>query len=60
MMFKFENRQKVEIVVSGEFGEIIGRAEYPVQEDKYLIRYKNANGVATENWWSESAIEITS
>lgn len=55
--FGFDLKQVVKISESGEQGTIIGRAEYLAQENQYLIRYKTADGRATELWWGESAIE---
>lgn len=57
MSFKFEIKQNVRVVVSGETGQIQGRAEYAAAENSYLVRYKQTNGVATESWWQESALE---
>ncbi|MDR8920538.1 hypothetical protein [Burkholderia multivorans] len=58
MSFKFDLRSRVAITESGEFGEVIGRAEYSHAENSYLIRYKAANGQAFEAWWTESALEL--
>lgn len=55
-MFKFSLNQNVTIAVSGEVGEVIGRAEYTKSEASYLIRLKAADGRATEAWWQESAL----
>lgn len=55
-MQKFELKQRVEIVISSEVGEIIGRAEYVARENAYLIRYKSTDGRAIESWWDESAL----
>lgn len=54
---KFNLKQQVSIIASGEVGEIVGRAEYTTAEPTYLIRYKSTDGRAVENWWTESAIE---
>lgn len=45
-----------QIVVSGENGAVIGRAQYVKDENSYLIRYKNAEGRAVEQWWPQSAL----
>jgi hypothetical protein len=55
--FKFENGSMVKVSVSGESGKVIGRAEYLTDERRYQVRYKNAMGRATEEWWTESALE---
>lgn len=52
----FHLKETVAIAVSGERGEVIARAEYVGQETKYLVRYKRADGVATEAWWASSAL----
>lgn len=54
--FKFDLRTQVRIIVSGEQGEVIGRADYIANESSYLIRYKCADGRAVEQWWIESAL----
>lgn len=56
--FKFALRQKVKISISGEAGEVIGRAEYSTTPLKsYLIRYRTAQGLASETWWTEDCLE---
>lgn len=56
-VFEFELGQTVKISCSDEFGEILGRAEYVKSENQYFMRYKCADGRASENWWAESALE---
>lgn len=55
--FKFDLSATVRIAASGEAGTVVGRAEYATSENSYLIRYKAADGRATEAWWQESALE---
>lgn len=55
--FTFDLGDEVRIGTSGECGEVIGRAEYARAEPGYHIRYCRADGVATEQWWPESALE---
>lgn len=57
--FKFNLGQQVTIAVSGETGEILGRAEYTTAENNYYIRYKSTDGRAIENWWVESALQAS-
>lgn len=57
MSFKFELGEKVVITVSGEVGEVIGRAEYVASAHNYWIRYCMADGRATEQWWQENALD---
>lgn len=54
--FAFDLRQVVVIDESKEEGTIQARAEYVASENNYLVRYRQANGVATEAWWQESAL----
>jgi len=56
MGFKYELKQTVTIAASGEAGEVLARAEYATSENSYYLRYKAADGRATEAWWSESAL----
>ena len=56
-MFIFELEAEVTIKASGEAGEVIARAEYARDENRYFVRYKNAQGVAVEQWWNESALD---
>ena len=56
--FAFELGQKVKIKASGEEGEVAGRAEYANgAPNNYFLRYKAADGRATESWWEEGTIE---
>jgi hypothetical protein len=57
-MFKFELGQNVKITVSGEVGEVVGRADYSNSESSFFIRYKSADGRAVEEWWREQALEV--
>lgn len=56
MSFKKELGQTVQIAMSEEKGEVIGRAEYTASENNYLVRYVAADGRAVEAWWLESAL----
>lgn len=56
--FKFEMSAEVIIAVSGECGKVIGRAQYITTPlNSYLLRYKTADGRATEQWWTEDALK---
>jgi len=59
MRNKYNLGQKVKISVSGEIGTVNGIAFYKKNENEpnYLIRYKNNQGVAVENWWDQDALE---
>lgn len=54
--FKYQLGTCVEIVVSGEQGNIIARAEYQHAENRYLVRYSSGDRRAVEVWWNESAL----
>jgi hypothetical protein len=54
--WKLELGQTVTLAMSGEQGVVIGRAEYEIDEDRYLVRYKAGDGRLVEDWWPESAI----
>ncbi len=56
-MFKFDMKQVVKLTDSGELGTVWARSEYATSEPQYLLRYKAADGRATECWWPESALE---
>lgn len=53
---KFSLGQQVKIAVSGEAGEVVGRAEYAASEPNYYVRYCGKDGRATEAWWAQSAL----
>lgn len=56
---KFDLLARVRIRVSGEAGEVIGRAEYATTNlPSYLLRYRCADGRAVEAWWTEDALEL--
>lgn len=55
--FKFALRQVVKISETGETGTVHARSESTSGEPQYLVRYKAADGRATEQWWSENALE---
>lgn len=57
MQFKFNLTQRVVIAASGESGDVIGRAEYTHSANSYYIRYRAADGRATEAWWAEDALQ---
>lgn len=54
--FKFKLRQLLQIMASGESGECIARSEHAAAEPQYMLRYKAADGRATEQWWTERAL----
>lgn len=55
--FKFDLKQVVKITESGETGTVIARSQSALAEEQFLLRYKDASGIAVEKWWGESALE---
>jgi hypothetical protein len=54
----FELGTEVTLLFSGEFGEVIGRAQYMHGEDNYLVRYMAGDGRQVETWWGASALNV--
>lgn len=52
-----EMKQVVKLVESNEQGVVIGRAEFDEGVNSYLLRYRAGNGVQTDAWWPEPAVE---
>ncbi|WP_254363484.1 hypothetical protein [Pectobacterium carotovorum] len=46
----------VAVGVSGEQGNVKGRAEYETYPNSYYVHYLAADGKATERWFDESEI----
>lgn len=57
--FEFALLDSVTIKVSGEVGQVIGRASFAASENSYFVRYAGADGRAVEQWWGESALELS-
>ena len=55
--FKFALEQQVVIASSDATGVVIARAEYTYAEQLYLLRFADKQGLAREEWWTESALE---
>jgi hypothetical protein len=49
--YRFELGEPVKIDISGETGEVIGRAEYMATSMQYLVLLKAADGRAVTGWW---------
>jgi hypothetical protein len=45
------------MLVSGDTGKIVGRAEYLDQKPQYLVRYVDGSCNLTEKWWPATAIQ---
>jgi hypothetical protein len=56
--FKFSMGDPVSLKVSGEVGQVIGRAHFAASENSYFVRYCGADGRAVEAWWGESALDL--
>lgn len=54
--FNHELGDNVALVLSGEQGVVIGRAEYTDCDNQYRLRYKAADGRQVEDWLVEKAI----
>ena len=54
--FKFDLTQMVDILASGEFGEVRARSQHVEGMNQYLIHYKSAVGTASTAWFDESMI----
>lgn len=48
---------ELRITCSDERGQVIGRGDSTDGEATYLLRYMQANGIARDEWWPESAID---
>lgn len=55
--FKFNLRQQVQIIVSGESGSVRARSDGVDRPHQYLVEYKNSQGMATEAWWTEDQLQ---
>lgn len=55
--FEFDLGDTARIKVSGEQGEVIGRADYKHDQNYFQIRYEAANGTATTKYWGADALE---
>jgi hypothetical protein len=55
--FKFNLDQAVKIKDSNEHGKVISRCESLEADNNYRVRYVNTDGVATERWWFEDALQ---
>lgn len=55
--WQFGLGQPVRLTLSGEKGQVIGRAEYSDRPDLYYVRYVAANGRQVENWQEVTALD---
>lgn len=54
--FEFELDQNVAMKLSGEKGQVIGRAEYSARPNVYWVRYVAADGRQCESWEDADAV----
>lgn len=54
--FQFEIGADVALSMSGEQGQVIGRAEYAHQPPQYFVRYVAADGRQCEGWFEAQAL----
>lgn len=54
--FAFSIGQKVTLALSGEGGEVIGRAAYAYAPPSYQVRYVDALGCQREAWFEGGAL----
>lgn len=57
-MFEIKLNETVEEKVTGIRGKVIGRAEYVFNDSLYLVRWKNENGTASEEWFTANQLKI--
>ena len=55
--FEYEIGDRVCLKETNESGEIIGRAQYEMYPNSYLIRYKAADGRQVTFWWDVDSID---
>lgn len=54
--FDYKLGDGVSLKLSGEAGEIVGRAHYTNMNPQYLVRYIAADGRQIESWLAEDSI----
>ena len=58
MSDRFKIGDTVKITVSEESGRVIAVLIHEEQGEQYLVRYKRADGVACEAWWTAKALTV--
>lgn len=56
--FNFKLKEKVKFAMSGEAGEVIGRAQFTYANPEYRVRYLSSDGRQQEDWIPEDALVI--
>lgn len=57
--FKFELGQPVMLLLSGETGMVVGRAQYLDHANTYLVRYVDGTMCEVEKWWDQNALTLS-
>lgn len=57
-MVSLKINSKVEIIVSGEKGEVIGYAEYRDYPNQYYVNYKSGDGRTVKDWFIENELAL--
>lgn len=60
MSFKFELCQSIKVTISGEEGQVKGRAEYAHMNNQYFIHYLTADGRGVDGWFDEGELSPVS
>lgn len=55
--FDFKLKDDVKLILSGEKGQVTGRAQYTDSNPMYRVRYVAADGRQVCDWLSEDAIQ---
>ncbi|AHE69774.1 hypothetical protein M942_08555 [Enterobacter ludwigii] len=58
MSFKHELGQAIQVTISGEKGNVKGRAEYASLTNQYFIHYMTADGRAVSGWFDEDELSV--
>jgi hypothetical protein len=55
--FNYIIGQNVKLSLSGESGDVIGRAEYKDQPPSYYVRYLAADGCQVKEWLNDDDLQ---
>lgn len=56
-IFKFNLGDTVQLALSDEVGQVIGRAEYSESGQQYYVRYLAGDGRQVDAWWTAQALQ---
>lgn len=57
--FEFNLGDEARLAVTGESGEVIGRADSKHDQNRFQLRYKDAQGCAQTKWFPADALVKT-